>query len=211
MAILLKFPKDVILEGDYIIIKPEVSEQEFWELSNEDSNYELIDGVLIIHSPASEEHEDIFSHLNSILRYYLQETGKGRIYGSRFVMRLSQKWNPEPDILVIGPEKYKNVTKTRLDGPADLVIEILSKSIKEMDLGKKLPKYIESGVKEVWIIDPEEKSIRLITKEGEKNYNDPKSDIKIESKFLPELKLQVKWIWERNEYTSNKIIKTLFP
>jgi hypothetical protein len=30
MTILLKCPKDVVLEGDYVILKPDVTEDEFW-------------------------------------------------------------------------------------------------------------------------------------------------------------------------------------
>ena len=209
MAILLKFPKDIILEGEYIIMKPEVSEEQFWELANEDSNYELIDGVLIIHSPASEEHEDIFAHLTTILRFYLQEHNLGKIYGSRFVMRLSPKWNPEPDIMIIMPENYTRITKTKLEGPADIVIEILSKATKETDLTKKLPKYLETGVKEVWIIDPDEKTIKIITTQEEFTWNDPQSEDYLKSTILSDFKLQIKWIWERVKYPANEIIKNM--
>ena len=209
MAILLQFPKDVILEGDYIIMKPGVSEEEFWGLANEDSDYELIDGVLIIHSPASEEHEDIFAHLTSILRFYLQEYKLGKLYGSRFVMRLSPKWNPEPDIMIITPPNYNRIGKTRLEGPADIVIEILSKATKETDMTKKLPKYLEAGVQEVWIIDPEEKEIKIITSQEELTWKGTQSEEFLTSKVLKDLKLQVKWIWDREKYPSNEILKQL--
>jgi len=210
MAVLLKFPKEVIIEGDYIILKPDVSEEEFWELSNEDSNYELIDGVLVIHSPATEEHEDIFRYLNAILGFYLEETQQGKIYGSRFVMRLSQKWNPEPDLMIITPENYQNITSTRYEGPADIVIEILSKSTKDIDLTKKLPKYLESGVREVWIIDPEEKKITFHSKSEKRDFSDPNSTVSLDSIVFGKLPIQVNWIWHRESFPANKIIKTLF-
>lgn len=190
-------------------MKPEVSEEQFWELANEDSNYELIDGVLIIHSPASEEHEDIFAHLTTILRFYLQEYKLGKIYGSRFVMKLSAKWNPEPDIMIILPENYTRITKTKLEGPADIVIEILTKATKEIDVTKKLPKYLEEGVQEVWILDPEERSIKIITKQEEKSWNNPQSEEFLTSAVLRDLKLRVKWIWEREKYPANEIIKIM--
>lgn len=210
MAILLKFPKDIVLEGEYIIMKPEVTEKEFWELANEDSNYELINGVLIIHSPASEEHEDIFSYFNSILRFYLEEKGIGKVYGSRFVMRLSPQWNPEPDLMIITTENYKRISTTRIEGPADIVIEILSKATKEIDLTKKIPKYLEAGVKEVWVIDPMEKSIKILTAQKELVWIDSLSDDYLKSEILLDLKFKVKWIWNREKYPSNTIIKRLF-
>jgi len=73
-----------------------------------------------------------------------------------------------------------------------------------------MPDYLNSEVKEVWIIDPEDKSIKIITKTGEKAYLDPKSNEIIESTVLPDLHLKVVWIWKRKKYPSNIIIKTLF-
>lgn len=211
LAILLKFPKDVILEGDYIIYKPDVSEKEFWEIANEDSNYELIDGVLVIHSPASEEQESIFSYLNQIIGFYLAETNLGKIYGSRFVMRLSKTWNPEPDLLVILSNNYENIKENYLEGPADLVIEILSKATKDMDLNKKIPNFLKFGVKEMWIIDPFQKSISIHSKERNLiNYLDSKSNTIIDSQILPKINFQVRWLWNREQFPSNIIIKNMF-
>lgn len=207
MAILLKFPEEKILEGDYIIYKHGVTEEEFWEFVNEDTNCELIEGILVIHSPASEEHEDIFSYLNAILRVYLEETLKGKVYGSRFVMKLSERWNPEPDLFVVTPEKYSQIQRTYFDGPADIVIEILSKSTRELDLEKKLPHYLRAGVQEVWIIDPEAKVVTLHSSESSTTYDVPHSEKKLASKVLPEFPFQIRWLWNRDHYSVNKVLK----
>ena len=45
MEITFDFPQKIILKGDYLIYQPDISEEEFWELANEDSNFELIDGA----------------------------------------------------------------------------------------------------------------------------------------------------------------------
>jgi len=211
LAILLKFPRDTILEGDYIIYKPDVSEKDFWELSNEDSNYELIDGVLVIHSPASENHENIFSYLNQILGFHLAETKLGKIYGSRFVMRLSKTWNPEPDLFVILKNKYSNIKENHFEGPADLVIEILSKSTKELDLNKKVQNFLKFGVAEIWIIDLFEKKISIYFKNENDSihYSDSNSSEIIQSKVLPDLNLQIRWIWNIDQFPPNKIIKNM--
>ena len=65
MEFILDVPSQLNLKGDdYLLMKFNVSEDEFWEVANEDSNFELINGVLIIHSPASTEHEELFGYLN---------------------------------------------------------------------------------------------------------------------------------------------------
>ncbi len=210
MEFILDFPSQLILKGeDYTLMKYGVSEEEFWELSKEDTNFELIDGVLIIHSPASTEHEEIFNYLTRILGFYLEEQNLGKVFGSRLVMRLSPKWNPEPDLMVILKENYKRIKKSRINGPADLVIEILSPSTRDLDLTKKVPYYLKSGVREIWIVDPLNKEFVVFQEAKEERWNEENSDRDIKSKVIPRLKFKPKWIWERGKYPTNWIIKEL--
>jgi Uma2 family endonuclease len=202
-------PENILAKGDYIFMKPDVTESEFWELTNEDSNCELIDGVLIIHSPASEEHESLFRQIISIIQLNLDASREGKVYGSRFVMRLSEKWNPEPDIIVVTPDKYSNIKSTHLEGPAAIAIEILSKSSKDIDLQKKLPKYLTAGVKETWIVDPQRKILSVHDARGTVEYGNPSAATLIKSNVLQHLTFQVNWIWDREKYSTLDIAKII--
>ena len=102
----------------------------------------------------------------TVLGFYLEETQTGKVYGSRFVMRLSPKWNPEPDLFVITPGKFSKIKENYFEGPADVVIEILSKATRDLDLKEKLPEYLRAGVKEVWIVDPENKTLSIHSNSG---------------------------------------------
>ena len=64
------------------------------------------------------------------------------------------------------------IKESRIEGAADLVIEILSKSTKKLDLTEKLPKYLKAGVKEVWIIDPKSRTISIHHKDSFKELID---------------------------------------
>ncbi len=202
LTIRLIFEGEKVLESPFTIFKRNVSEDEFWSFADEDIKCELIDGVLIIHSPANQDHEDIFALLISLFRYYLVNTGLGKVFGSRFVMRLSEKWNPEPDLLVILNDKLKNLEHGKLRGPADLVIEILSDSTRKTDLDEKIPHYIDEGVQEVWIIDPENHTITVRWKDGENKYADPASLEVIVSRVLSGMRLRVQWLWKRDSHPS---------
>ncbi|MHA1167735.1 MAG: Uma2 family endonuclease [Candidatus Hodarchaeales archaeon] len=90
-----------------------------------------------------------------------------------------------------------------------MVIEILSKSTREIDLQKKLPKYLDSGVKEVWIIDPEEKIVAIHHESGKREWKNPETTDKISSDVIPRIPIQINWIWNRKENPVNKIIKEL--
>jgi len=206
---ILKLPEELFQEGDFVIFKSGVTEERFWEIANEDTNYELIDGVLVIHSPASKEHEEIFGYLFSILNYYVSEQAAGVVLGSRFVMRLSSKWNPEPDMMVVLKDRQQALHETFLDGPANLVVEILSPSTRDMDHDKKVPQYLASGVQEVWLVDPLKKSIFIRNSQEEREYNSPDSDEILESRVLPDLKIHCDWIWNRENNPIHEILKLI--
>ena len=205
----LHIPSEILEAGDFILLVPGITEEKFWEITDEDSNYELIDAVLVIHSPASTDHETIFRDLMTIFNIYLEKTQEGQVFGSRLVMRLSEGWNPEPDLMIVTPDRHDLIKNARLEGPADLVIEILSKSTRELDLTKKLPRYLDAGVREVWLIDPAKKEIFLYTKSGKNQYLDSTSSEEIHSTVLPSLLLQVRWLWNREAFPLKEILKQI--
>ncbi|MBD3253893.1 MAG: hypothetical protein GF383_02320 [Candidatus Lokiarchaeota archaeon] len=124
-------------------------------------------------------------------------------------MRLSEKWNPEPDLMVIKPEHYNRIMETRIQGPADLVIEILSPTTRELDLTKKLPHFRQAGVEEVWIIAPENQEFIIYWEKEEKKWSKENADTYIESRILADLKFKPIWIWERKKYPSSKVIEEI--
>ena len=48
----------------------DVTEEMFDELVDEDTKAELIDGVMIVHSPASMEHDDIGGFMRGLMSFY---------------------------------------------------------------------------------------------------------------------------------------------
>ncbi|MBD3254337.1 MAG: hypothetical protein GF383_04550 [Candidatus Lokiarchaeota archaeon] len=206
MEINLDFPYKIVLKEEYLVLKPDVTEEEFWEISNEDTHFELIDGVLYINSPANTEHEEIFRYLLFIFSYYLETIQEGKVYGSRLVMRFSPKWNPEPDLMILLPSNYDKIKETRVEGAADLVVEILSKSTKDTDLGKKLPKYLKEGVQEVWIINPMKKEIEIYWNSESKSWSKDNAEEPLTSVVLPKLNFLPKWLWFREKFPASSII-----
>src|SRR6266545_6479682 len=158
---------DITLEPPYLIVKPGITEEEFYRLADEDSDWEYLDGRLFMHSPASDRHEDLFSFLLTLIRGYLDERKGAVVRGSRYPMRLDPRWSPEPDILVVSDRKRHLMTPQRLEGPADMVIEIASESDPGLDYREKLPRYRQAGIEEIWLIDPFKDQIWVETKTDE--------------------------------------------
>ena len=68
----------------------------------------------------------------------------------------------QPDILIVCDRN--KIDKQGVKGAPDLVVEVLSPSNREYDSYLKLNKYLKAGVRECWIVDPEENIVRVYQK-----------------------------------------------
>nr|MDO8110220.1 Uma2 family endonuclease [Candidatus Sigynarchaeota archaeon] len=190
----------------FSIYVPEMTFEKVLEYATEDISCELLDGVLVIHSPASFKHENMIKFLIKILDEFGEETGLGTPIGSRFMMRLTEEWAPEPDIMFLSAKDQEHLKDNYLDGPASTVFEILSKTTRVDDIEKKTPQYLKMGVKEVWLIDPEKKSITIFWPDGTKL---EKSEGWLASKVLTGFKIKPLWLWNIGKVSARAAMKEM--
>jgi Uma2 family endonuclease len=182
----------VDLEPPYLLIKPG-SEEEFYALG-EDSDWEYLDGRLVM-SPASDRHEDLFRFLITLFSAFLDERGGGVVRGSRYPMRLDERWSPEPDLFVVREERRHLLKPQRLEGPADLVIEIASEGDPKLDLREKLPRYEQAGIPEIWLVNRFGRSLLAKVKTSEGYETRSLSSGRLESRVVPGFWIEVDWLW----------------
>ena len=180
----------------YLLVKPFVTEEEFYRDATEDSNWEYLDGRLVMHSPASNRHEDVFGFLSTLLRAYLDERGGAVVRGSRYPMRLDEHWSPEPDLLVVRDERRHLFTRTHLEGPADFVIEIASDSDPRLDVREKLPRYREAGIDEIWLVNPFENVVLAEVKEMSGYASQRLAAGRLTSRVVPGFWIEVDRLWQ---------------
>ena len=184
------------LEPPFLVIEPDMSEEDFYRLSGEDSDWEYLDGRIIVHSPASNRHEDLFRFLFILLGYHLGRNGSGFLRGSRYPMRLDPQWSPEPDLLVVRSERKGLLGRQRLEGPADLVVEIVSDHDAHLVYKEKLPRYREAGIPEIWIVDPlrGEVLVDCLDPRGRECRTMPSG--RLESTVAEGFWIDVDWLWQ---------------
>ena len=183
------------LEPPFLVIKPDLSEEDFYRLASEDSNWEYLDGRVVMHSPASRVHENLFRFLFILLGYYLDRKGGGALLGSRYPMRLGPRWSPEPDLLVVRTERMNLMGKNRLEGPADLVVEIVSDADAHLVYREKLPRYREAAIPEIWIVDPFRGEVLVDRLVGEAAERTVLKAGRLESTVVPGFWIEVDWLW----------------
>jgi len=138
---------------------------------DDDFRCELIDGVVYDMSAPSIAHQEVSIEITTQLRTYLRGK-KCRVFAAPFDVRLNPNANDDivvqPDISVVCDEKKLENGKHCIGAP-DFIIEILSPSTSRKDKVLKSKRYFDAGVREYWIIDPEDMTTTVLMRE-EDNY-----------------------------------------
>ena len=121
---------------------------------------ELIDGRIYYMATPTRIHQEINGELHlAVANYIRAHNGSCKVYIPPFAVFLfgDESTYVEPDLTVIcDPSKLDD---RGCVGAPDWVIEILSPSSSRMDCILKLFKYRTAGVREYWIVDPEERRV----------------------------------------------------
>ena len=128
----------------------------------EDERYELINGELIMVAAPNEPHQRISKRLEFPL-ILAERRGLGVVYYAPFDVVLSEYDVVQPDLLFVLRENAHIITTANVQGPPDLVVEILSPSTARRDWNQKRDLYAKYGVKELWIADPDERVVWVMT------------------------------------------------
>ena len=141
-------------DGDYTI-------EDYLSIPN-NIRAELIDGKLYMMAAPKLIHQRITGLLFARLDNYVSSNkGECTTFVAPTDVQIDEddKTVIEPDIFVVC--NRDKLTDERIIGVPDLVIEVLSPSNWQYDLYIKLKKYKNSGVREYWIVMPEQKGVMV--------------------------------------------------
>jgi Uma2 family endonuclease len=176
---------------------PYVPYEEFLARADEDTLAEWVQGEVRHYSPASRSHQDIAGFLYAILRTYVELHHLGVVLLAPFQMKLSRSGR-EPDVLFVAQEHLHRLHPTHLEGPADLVIEIVSPESAPRDRGEKFYEYQEAGIPEYWLIDPQSQWAEFYQRDERGRFQhallDPQGIYR--SRVIPGFWLRVDWLWQ---------------
>ncbi len=177
-----------------------VSFEEFLAWADEDTLAEWVDGEIVPMSPASADHQRILRFLFHLVDAFVSVRQLGEVFLPPFLMRLpSRPSGREPDLLFLANGHANRLKGAYLDGPADLVVEIVSPETDERDSSEKLREYEAGGVPEYWLIDPlrQVTSFHQLGADGRYHAAPLDPDGFAHSAVLPGFRLRVAWLWQR--------------
>lgn len=171
--------------------------EEFYELVDEDTNAELVDGVIVMNSPASSPHEILLDFLHTLVHQYVEQEGLGQVLGSRSVVRITGHKGREPDLLFLRTGRLDLLREQEIAGPPDLVMEILSPGDTARDVINLQAEYEELGVPEYWQIDQPQQRLTVFTRDEAGRFTPMETDAegRIHSTVLPGFWLREEWLW----------------
>jgi len=137
---------------------------------DEENRYELIDGEVFLMSAPSVAHQRVLRELFVQLANFLEEKSC-EVFVAPLDVCLNAKGDDDdmvvqPDLIVICDRSI--LDNKRCNGAPDLIIEIVSPSTSKHDRFTKLNKYLKAGVREYWIVDPDDKGVTVHVHENGK-------------------------------------------
>jgi Uma2 family endonuclease len=165
--------------------------------------YQLIYGEAFMMASPSVEHQAILVELSRQFSNWLR--GKPcRVFVAPLDVRLfpeednSDKTVVQPDLLVVcGRDK---LAKGSVNGPPDIAVEIISPSTSSKQHLLKFNAYLDAGIREYWVIDPEEKRAQVhVYENGHFISSAYKRDAVIQSTVLPDFSVGLKSLWAAAE------------
>lgn len=171
----------------------------------EDERVEIIGGTPFLQAASSRIHQKVLSELHRQVANFLLGK-KCEVYPAPFhvVLDLESEYEKvvdrkhvlEPDIAII-------CDKEKLDdrgckGSPDMIVEIVSPSTARKDKIEKFNIYEQAGVKEYWIVEPDEKILSIFTLQDNKRFGRPdlfSEDDQVKVSIFDDLMIDLKMVF----------------
>jgi len=160
---------------------------------------EWVDGEAIVFEMPTERHQDIVGFLYVLLLWYTHLRDLGKVYLAPLPLRIldGSRWR-EPDLLFVAKQHADRRRGNRIEGPADLVVEVVSDDSVRRDGETKLREYAAAGVPEYWLVDPrpgrQTADFFQLDDDGTYRSVPPGSDGRYRSRVLPGFSFDPRWL-----------------
>ncbi|MBI1742606.1 Uma2 family endonuclease [Candidatus Acetothermia bacterium] len=131
---------------------------------SETKRYELLGGELVMVPAPLTYHQRVSRNLEGFLWDFVKDNELGEVYSAPIDVVLGRPGKEDvvqPDILFVAKDRLSIIAEEEIRGAPDLVVEIFSPSTAERDRTYKKRLYGRNGVKELWLVDPDLKTVEV--------------------------------------------------
>ncbi len=188
------------MQGETMVVQRKqaaMTYEEFLDWADEDTLAEWVDGRVEMTSPANARHQQLGQFVYDIVSRFVAAHNLGALLLPPFQMRLPQSGR-EPDLLFLSQASLARLRSSFINGPADLVMEIVSPESVTRDYETKLAEYQAGGVPEYWLLDPDTRQAAFYQLDAQGAYQPVAPDARgiYRSRALPGFWLDVAWLWQ---------------
>lgn len=131
----------------------------FREKITEDDKAEFINGKIVMHSPASDGHNESVGLLLRSSSLYVDLHELGKVRAEKALVEMTRN-DYEPDVAFWSNPKAQRIETVQNVYPIpDFIVEVLSKGSIKRDRVTKFEDYAAHGVKEYWIVDTAKQTV----------------------------------------------------
>lgn len=174
-----------------------MSEEAFldWATKN-DVRAEWVEGEVIVMAPANFEHQDICGWLYKLLSHYVEHKELGiAVLDVWTRLAKPRRQIRAPDVLFIANDRGI-VSGGKVQGPPDLIMEVVSHDSESRDWREKFFDYQGAGVREYWVFDPASQMQEAYSLSTEGSYARIEEQASgIASVVVPGFYIKPEWIW----------------
>ncbi|MBI4863158.1 MAG: Uma2 family endonuclease [Candidatus Riflebacteria bacterium] len=132
-------------------------------LPEDGRRYEILHGLLEMSPSALAAHQAVVTRLMALLLPWILTHRLGRLFTAPMDVILAEDSIVQPDLLFITEARAPALIKDWIHGAPDLVAEVLSPGTAARDRGVKKQLYARFGVREYWLVDPESRTVTILT------------------------------------------------
>lgn len=191
-----------LLQEPYLVRLGGWTMERYLRETPEYQRWEFVRGEVVMHSPATAEHQDVVGFLLRLLGGYCEARGWGKVLMGPAAVQVLPGVIREPDVFVLPPEEVTKATGVPLYVRPALAIEVLSPATRTLDLREKAEEYALAGIPEYWAVDLGQKEFwahRYPAGYGprqERYAATPITSGKLESQGVPGFWVEVGWLFQ---------------
>src|SRR5436309_59662 len=124
--------------------------EDYVDLPDDGKRYEILDGELEVSPAPAPRHQAVSRNLLFILHGHIHPRRLGSVYHAPIDVLLANTSIVQPDLVFIAAGRESIVTKRAIEGPPDLMVEILSPWSIRRDRVAKAALYARFGIRCYW-------------------------------------------------------------
>ena len=192
------------------VVAGEISYEQFLQWDGDNQHVEWVEGMMIEMAAVSDEHGALQMFFAKVVGLFVDDHDLGETRGEPFQMKTGPALpGRSPDLLFVAKRNLSRIKPLCVQGPADMVIEIVSAGSVTVDRGEKYREYEKGGVREYWLIDPIRKQADFYLLGRDGLYHRMPADERgvFYSGVLKGFWLQVEWLWRKPLPSSSMVRK----